>query len=39
MSSERVFVPSALVAVQLVIKVRIIDMELVWIDANDGTCI
>lgn len=39
MSSEWVFVPSALVAVQLVIKVRIIYMELVWTDANDGTWI
>ena len=39
MSSEWVFVPSALEAVQLVIKVLIIDMELVWIDANNGTCI
>ena len=39
MSSERIFVPSALEAVQFVVKVLIIDMELVWVDANDGTCI
>ena len=39
MSSERIFVPSALEVVQLVVKVLIINVELVWIDANDGTYI
>ena len=39
MSSERIFVPCALEVVQFVVKFRIIDMELVWIDANDGTCV
>lgn len=39
MSSVWIFVPCALEVVQFVVKFRIIDMELVWIDANDGTCI
>ena len=38
MSSVWIFVPSALEAVQFVIKVLIINMELVWVDSNDGTC-
>ena len=39
MSGEWIFVPRALEAVQFVIEVAIINVEFVWIDTNDGTCI
>ncbi len=39
MSGEWIFVPRALEAVQFVIEVAIINVEFVWVDANDGTCV
>ena len=39
MSGEWIFIPRALEAIQFVIKVAIVNVEFVWVDANDGTCI